>query len=112
MPGKVNPTQCEAVTMVCAQVRNGRDVVSQMLPDDGSSLQENLSGFGGLCFECLLGMLFLLVGLPCFALRDEPQCASLALLMFALRRLRYFTTVPCFSLPSAVLGNHEKKAVG
>lgn len=21
MPGKVNPTQCEAVTMVCAQVR-------------------------------------------------------------------------------------------
>lgn len=23
MPGKVNPTQCEAVTMVCAQVCRG-----------------------------------------------------------------------------------------
>lgn len=23
MPGKVNPTQCEAMTMVCAQVRWG-----------------------------------------------------------------------------------------
>jgi fumarate hydratase class II len=24
MPGKVNPTQCEALTMVCAQVRRAR----------------------------------------------------------------------------------------
>lgn len=24
MPGKVNPTQCEALTMVCAQVRMAR----------------------------------------------------------------------------------------
>jgi fumarate hydratase class II len=27
MPGKVNPTQCEALTMVCAQVM-GNDVVT------------------------------------------------------------------------------------
>jgi fumarate hydratase class II len=28
MPGKVNPTQCEAVTMVCAQVMGNQTAVS------------------------------------------------------------------------------------
>lgn len=28
MPGKVNPTQCEAVTMVCAQVIGNQAAVS------------------------------------------------------------------------------------
>ena len=32
MPGKVNPTQCEALTMVCAQVR----LVSRPFKDSGS----------------------------------------------------------------------------
>ena len=28
MPGKVNPTQCEAITMVCAQVMGNNTTVS------------------------------------------------------------------------------------
>ena len=28
MPGKVNPTQCEAITMVCAQVIGNDTVIS------------------------------------------------------------------------------------
>ena len=28
MPGKVNPTQCEAITMVCAQVMGNHTVIS------------------------------------------------------------------------------------
>lgn len=28
MPGKVNPTQCEAITMVCAQVMGNNTAIS------------------------------------------------------------------------------------
>ena len=36
MPGKINPTQCEAVTMVCAQII-GNDVAISWLESGGRS---------------------------------------------------------------------------
>ena len=51
MPGKVNPTQCEAMTMVCAQVRSPLHALDRIdvrvVTDDGDErLGPSLGGQG------------------------------------------------------------------
>ena len=50
MPGKVNPTQCEALTMVCCQVM-GNDVAVSM---GGASGQFELNAYKPLMAHCML----------------------------------------------------------
>lgn len=54
MPGKVNPTQCEAVTMVCAQVKMRVDYTRLLLPEDDSCWRK-ISGLGVSCFGLVVG---------------------------------------------------------
>lgn len=76
MPGKVNPTQCEAVTMVCAQARmraDDRSRLAVLLPDDVAGKFGPVVCGGGsrLCEVLWLGLLF----------AATHESASLALLL-------------------------------
>lgn len=50
MPGKVNPTQCEAMTMLCAQVIGNQTTVSIA----GASGQFEVGCRAGWCLPCVL----------------------------------------------------------
>jgi fumarate hydratase class II len=67
MPGKVNPTQCEALTMVCAQVIN-----------DGYYCWRNARTLRIKCFQTSDGCKFLTISAPirrCLYVFDE-HCAQ------------------------------------
>jgi fumarate hydratase class II len=53
MPGKVNPTQCEAVTMVAVQVRGNRAAIS--FAGSQGSFELNISPAPCRLFKSLIG---------------------------------------------------------
>jgi len=80
MPGKVNPTQCEAMTMVCARVMGNHVTVTVA----GASGQLELNVFKPVLIDCLLQSAALLAD-ACESFRancvegiraNEPQLAS------------------------------------
>ncbi len=69
MPGKVNPTQCEALTMVCCQVM-GNDVAMSL---GGASGQFELNAYKPLMVHCMLQSIRLLAD----AMRSfDTHCAQ------------------------------------
>lgn len=44
MPGKVNPTQCEALTMVCAQVQSATSFPAMQVPVQARHYNSEYSG--------------------------------------------------------------------
>lgn len=70
MPGKVNPTQCEALTMVAAQIMGNQTTVSIA----GASGQFEASYLSTWCIA--VGLLTTWVLAECFQTRDRQKCVA------------------------------------